>query len=157
MDSQEKRHWRNWKRSTGRGNIYTETCIAGYTRKIRYFEDYFAEGEYGYVHDWEKEITGSAILDRGSFRGRPDIQERVRVWRDVFEQLLKEYSGDSLRDKERAYVDRGRIRGSVTEANERDIGTDAERETGEVKPQYPFRVEPDGSVRLFHWSSTTTD
>ena len=114
---------------------------------------FYAEGEYGYVHNWKEDNTGSAILDRGSFRGRPDIQERVRVWRDLFEQLLKEYSGDSLRDKERAYVDRGTIRGSTNETNERDIGPDAERETGEVKTQYPFKVEPDGNVRLFHWSS----
>ena len=92
-------------------------------------------------------------MDSDILRGRPDIQERVRVWRDLFEQLLEEYSGDSLRDKERAYVDRGTIRGSVTKTSERDIGPDAERETGEVKTQYPFKVEPDGSVRLFHWSN----
>jgi hypothetical protein len=117
--------------------------------------NHYAEGEYGYVHDWEKEIAGSAILDRGSFRGRPDIQERVRVWRDVFEQLLKEYSGDSLRDKERAYVDRGTIRGSTNEVHEGE----SRSQNGIAPPQaqYPFKVEPDGNVRLFHWSSTPTD
>lgn len=120
---------------------------------VKDVEQFYAKGEYGYVHNWEEDNTGSAILDSDILRGRPDIQERVRVWRDLFEQLLEEYSGDSLRDKERAYVDRGTIRGSGNKTSERDIGPDAESQTGEVKPQYPFKVEPDGSVRLFHWSN----
>jgi len=124
---------------------------------VKDVDQFYAKGEYGYVHNWEEDNTGSAILDSDILRGRPDIQERVRVWRDLFEQLLEEYSGDSLRDKERAYVDRGTIRGSVTKTSERDIGPDAESQTGEVKPQYPFKVEPDGNVRLFHWSNTSTD
>lgn len=70
--------------------------------------NFYSEGEYGYAHDWKADKTGSAILDSDLFAGRSDIQERASVWRDVYESLLKEYSGDNLRSIEEGINKRGR-------------------------------------------------
>ncbi|MCE5201150.1 MAG: hypothetical protein LLF78_01355 [Synergistaceae bacterium] len=74
------------------------------------------EGEYGYVQDWEEDRTGGGILDQISASGRPDLYAWVRDRVILFEQILKDYSGDSLRAKERA-ADIGRV---VQEVGGRD-------------------------------------
>jgi len=83
-------------------------------------DQFYSEGEYGYVHDWEADNTGSAILDSDLLRERSDIQERVHVWRNVFEELLKEFSGENLRNLEETINNRGGVRGSGTEDSTRE-------------------------------------
>ncbi|MFA7087582.1 MAG: hypothetical protein WC145_13015, partial [Aliarcobacter sp.] len=115
-------------------------------------DQFYSEGEYGYVHDWEADNTGSAILDSDLLRERSDIQERVHVWRNVFEELLKEFSGENLRNLEETLNNRGRVRGRSAQANE-GSGTKYRVGSETQTTERPFKVEPDGSVRLFHWGN----
>ncbi|MCK9326188.1 MAG: hypothetical protein M0P69_11920, partial [Bacteroidales bacterium] len=111
---------------------------------------YWTESEYGPVHDWEADPEGGDILDQGTASRRSDIQQWCADRRKDFEGLLKEYSGENLRNLEGTINNRGGVRGSGPE-DSTGKGTKYRVGVATQTTELPFTVEPDGSVRLFHW------
>jgi len=100
---------------------------------------FWAEGRYGY-HDWTKDKEGKALTDDRIITGIPGLLNRVRAWRAEYEELVTEFSGEALRERERQVAaGRGRFRIE-------DAGKGIQTESG-------LPVNPDGTVPLFHWSA----
>jgi len=59
--------------------------------------DFWSEGEYGYVHDWQADPAGETVLAGGTLSRRPDLHPWLRDRRAAFEGLLEQYRGDQLR------------------------------------------------------------
>ena len=51
---------------------------------------FWAEGDYGYEHDWSKDPAGEGVL-QGSLAGRSDLHPWLRDRRKAFEELLQAY------------------------------------------------------------------
>jgi predicted GNAT family acetyltransferase len=56
----------------------------------------WSQGEYGYVHDWESDPQGQKIIDGRGLAGRPGLLNWIQGRRDLYEALLKEFSGKNL-------------------------------------------------------------
>ena len=55
--------------------------------------DFWAETEYGYVHDWAGDPRGTGIFSQDGTRFPQDLQDWVRARQGEYEQLLERYSG----------------------------------------------------------------
>jgi len=61
--------------------------------------DFWSEGEYGYVHDWETDPEGETFYQKTSLGGRPDLHAWIRDRRDTFEALLEQFRGEQLEQR----------------------------------------------------------
>jgi hypothetical protein len=109
------------------------------TLGIRDQKSIYAEGEYGYVHNWGTDKEGESILNQGSLAGRPDLHPWLRDRRKEFEALLGYYSGQTLTKREER----------AAEDSERDNSPG-----GWSRNEWGVPVNSDGTVSLVHWSKT---
>jgi len=95
----------------------------------------WAEGEYGYVHNWSEDGNGETILDKGSIGERSDLQRWLRDRRSDFESLIQQYSGENLKLREQEVKEFEKLGGIKFQAIEVSIPLDS-----------------DGNMNLVHWS-----
>lgn len=87
----------------GRGQAFSDAIARlvdthGKELGIGKTENFRADGEYGPVHDWGKDPSGMAILDSTRAEGSPDLQSWIHSRRELFEGLLKDWSGEKLKE-----------------------------------------------------------
>ena len=107
--------------------------------------DFWSEGKYGNVHNWQKDPGGQTLLEKGGLAGRPDLHAWLRGRRDAFDAIIERYSGDNLARREAEAVELGQL--YQTAPTGPDSGRGAQN--GARLP-----VRSDGRVPLTHWGRT---
>ncbi|MGA0416515.1 MAG: DUF7178 family protein [Ilumatobacteraceae bacterium] len=74
--------------------------------KVETTERAFVQGEYGDVHDWQKDVQGEGIVKR-HFAGQPALESWVRDRRARFEELLARYDQAGIESTIEALVQSG--------------------------------------------------
>jgi hypothetical protein len=81
-------------------NLFREKYDERITIKTAY--NFGADGDYGPVHDWNADPEGEALRPRADAPGSSSLIAWLDSRRALFDKLLEQYSGESLRAREDA-------------------------------------------------------
>jgi hypothetical protein len=120
-------------------NLFREKYDERITIKTAY--KFGADGDYGPVHDWSSDPEGEALRPRADAPGSSSLVAWLDSRRALFDKLLEQYSGESLRAREdavRADARGGGGRGAYwQEANRGTLQAENEARIAELPASSP--------------------